>query len=60
MTVFEDTGTSVLLSLTVTDVDSIDGVEMVVCDTVFVGVVVVAAVADGDPHITLKFPLSPP
>lgn len=59
MTVFEDTGTSVLLSLTVTDVDSIDRVEMVVCDTVFVGVVVVA-VADGDPHITLKFPLSPP
>lgn len=55
---FEDTGTTVLLSLTVTDVDSIDGVEMVVCDTVFVGVVVVVAV--GDPHITLKFPLSPP
>lgn len=55
---FEDTEASVLLSLIVTDVDSTNGVEMVVCDTAFV--VVVVAVSDGDPHITVKFPLSPP
>lgn len=58
MTVFENTEASVLLSLIVTDVDSTNGVEMVVCDTAFV--VVVVAVSDGDPHITVKFPLSPP
>lgn len=54
---FEDTEASVLLSLIVTDVDSTNGVEMVVCDTAFV---VVVAVSDGDPHITVKFPPSPP
>lgn len=54
LTVFENMVTSVFLSAVATDVDSIDDEMMVGDDTV-----VVVVVSDGDPHITLKFPLSP-
>lgn len=45
------------LSLTATDVDSIDDVLMDVDDIV---IVVVTIVSDGDPHMTLKIPPIPP
>lgn len=54
---FEDTVTSVFLSVIATDVGSIADLMKVVDDTIGVAVIVVS---DGDPHVTLKLPLCPP